>query len=222
MKILIVEDDVRTAAFIDRGLKQAGFVVEQAGDGLAGLELAMTEPFDVAVVDIMLPKMDGLTLIQELRKKSIRTPVIVLSAKRTVDDRVKGLQAGGDDYLVKPFAFTELLARIQALVRRATNSVEPTRLTVKDLAIDLLRHRVSRSGQDIELQPKEFALLEFLMRNAGRVVSKTMIMEHVWQYNFDPQTNVVEARICRLRDKVDRPFGENLIHTVRGVGYVVE
>ena len=222
MKILIVEDDDLTASFVVKGLKEAGFVAERAGDGLAGLHMAAIEPFDAAVVDIMLPKMDGLTLIQELRKKGILTPVLVLSAKRTVDDRIKGLQAGGDDYLVKPFAFSELLARIQALIRRATATAEPTSLTVKDLVIDLLRRKVSRAGQEIELQPREFALLEYLVRNTGRVVSKTMIMEHVWEYNFDPQTNVVEARVCRLRDKVDRPFEQTLIHTVRGVGYVLE
>ncbi len=222
MRILVVEDDAQTARFICTGLREAGFVVEWADAGPAGLTAATLEPFDVAVIDIMLPGMDGLTLIQELRRAGNLMPVLVLSAKRTVDDRVRGLQAGGDDYLVKPFAFSELLARVQALIRRATATAEPSSLTVRDLAIDLLRRKVTRSGRAIELQPKEFALLEYLMRNAGRVVSKTMIMEHVWEYNFDPQTNVVEARICRLRDKVDRPFDDPLIHTVRGVGYVLE
>lgn len=222
MRVLIIEDDEQTAAFVGRGLREAGFAVAHARDGTTGLQLAMTEPFDVAVVDLMLPGLDGLTLIQTLRRGAVRTPVLVLSARRTVDDRVRGLQAGGDDYLVKPFAFAELLARVQALIRRATAATEPTSLTVRDLSMDLLRRKVTRAGQEIDLQPREFALLEYLVRNAGRVVSKTMIMEHVWEYNFDPQTNVVEARVCRLRDKVDRPFAEELIHTVRGVGYVVE
>ena len=222
MRILLVEDDDRTAAFVAKGLRQAGFVVERAADGPSGLQKARIGPFDVAIVDIMLPGLDGLTLVQRLRREGLMIPVLVLSAKRTVDDRVRGLQAGADDYLVKPFAFSELLARVQALIRRATATVEPTSLTVGDLSIDLLRRRVSRGGQEIELQPKEFALLEYLARNSGRVVSKTMIMEHVWEYNFDPHTNVVEARVCRLRDKIDRPFEKKLIHTVRGVGYVLE
>ncbi len=170
----------------------------------------------------MLPKLDGLTLINELRKKKILTPVLILSAKRSLDDRIKGLRSGGDDYMVKPFAFSELLVRIQALIRRANAVAEPTSLTVGDLTIDLLKRNVNRSGVDIELQPLEFALLEYLVRNREIVVSKTMIMEHVWNYNFDPQTNVVEARMCRLRDKVDRPFQTKLIHTIRGVGYVIK
>ncbi len=222
MRILIVEDDKSTASFIMKGLKQSGFVVEDAPDGEDGLHRALTESYDAAVVDIMLPKLDGLTLIEELRKKKVLTPVIILSAKRSVDDRIKGLRAGGDDYLVKPFAFSELLARIQALIRRANSVPEPTTLTVGNLSMDLLKRRVLRAEREIELQPREFALLEFLMRNAGMVVSKTMIMEHVWDYNFDPQTNVVEARICRLRDKIDRSFDTKLIHTVRGVGYVLK
>ena len=170
----------------------------------------------------MLPKLDGLTLIHELLTRKVTTPVLVLSAKNTVDDRVRGLQTGGDDYLVKPFAFSELLARLQALIRRSTSVSEPTSLTVGDLSMDLLRRKVIRGGEEIELQPREFALLEYLMRNAGRVVSKTMIMEHVWDYNFDPHTNVVEARICRLRDKIDLSVENKLIHTIRGVGYVLE
>ncbi len=222
MRILIVEDDARTASFIMKGLKQAGFIVEHAPDGEDGLHRALTESYDVAVVDIMLPKLDGLTLIDELRKRKVTTPVIILSAKRTVDDRIRGLQSGGDDYMVKPFAFSELVTRIQALIRRANSVVEPTNLTVSELSIDLLRRKVSRGEKDIELQPREFALLEYLMRNAGMVVSKTMIMEHVWDYNFDPQTNVVEVRICRLRDKIDRSFNNKLIHTIKGVGYVLE
>ena len=222
MTVLIVEDDVRTAEFVAKGLRQAGYCVEHAADGLAGLTLACSSTFDVAIIDIMLPKLDGITLIQELRQREIRTPVIVLSAKRTVDDRITGLQAGGDDYLVKPFSFSELLARVQALIRRASHTPESAILEVGGLSLDTQRRRVVRDGQKIELQPKEFELLEYLMRNTGRVVSKTMIMEHVWDYNFDPQTNVVEARVCRLRGKIDKGFDEPLIHTVRGVGYVLE
>ncbi|MFQ5658453.1 MAG: response regulator [Candidatus Methylomirabilales bacterium] len=222
MRVLLVEDDERTASFIATGLKQEGFAVDRAQDGEEGLQFALYGPYDVAVVDIMLPRLDGLTLIEELRKGKITTPILVLSAKGSVDDRVKGLHAGGDDYLVKPFAFAELLARIQALLRRASSSSEPTKITVGELSMDLVKRKVVRAGMEIELQAKELALLEFLMRNAGRIVSKTMIMEHVWDYNFDPQTNVVEARICRLRDKIDRPFDRKMIHTVRGAGYVLE
>jgi DNA-binding response OmpR family regulator len=222
MRILLVEDDERTAAFIMKGLKQAGFVVEHAQDGETGLYLAMIEQYDAAVVDIMLPLLDGLTLVERLREKKVVLPVLILSAKGSVDDRVKGLQKGGDDYMVKPFAFTELLARIQALMRRAGGVNEPTSLIVGDLSLDLLRRKVFRAGKEIELQTKEFALLEYLMRNKGRVVSKTMIIEHVWDYNFDPQTNIVEARICRLRDKIERNFDRKLIHTIRGIGYRLE
>jgi len=222
MRILIVEDDKQTALFIAKGLKQESFAVDIAPDGEQGLNLAITEPYDAAVIDIMLPKLDGLSLIDTMRRNNTDIPVIVLSAKSSIDDRVKGLQAGGDDYLVKPFAFSELIARIQALIRRATRASEPTTLSVSDLKMDLVSRKVIRKDIEIELQPKEFALLEYLMRNTGRVVSKTMVMEHVWDYNFDPQTTVVESRICRLRDKVDRPFGSNLIHTIRGVGYVLE
>lgn len=222
MRILIVEDDDTTAAFVARGFEQAGFVVDRAADGPAGLALALSGSHDLAVVDLMLPGCDGLTVIAGLRKAGRTLPVIVLSARGTVEDRVRGLEGGADDYLVKPFAFTELLARVQALVRRAHAVAEPTTLTVGDLTLDLLRRSVTRAGQSIELQPREFALLEYLVRNAGRVVSKTMIVEHVWDFSFDPGTNVVEARICRLRDKVDRSFRGKLIHTVRGVGYVCE
>lgn len=222
MKILLVEDDTRTASFIMKGLKQAGFAVTCADDGMEGLSQASTESYDAMIIDIMLPRLDGLSLVEELRSKKITTPVIILSAKSSVDDRVKGIQAGGDDYLVKPFAFSELLVRIQALIRRATSVAEPTTLTVADLSIDVIRRKVQRAGKEIRLQPLEFALLEYLMRNAGRVVSKTMITEHVWDYNFDPQTNIVEARICRLRDKIDRSSDRKLIHTLRGVGYVLE
>jgi DNA-binding response OmpR family regulator len=222
MKLLLIEDDARAAAFIIKGLKQADCIVDHADNGEDGLHHAMTSSYDAAIVDIMLPKMDGLTLIGRLRSAKVGTPVLVLSARKTVDDRVRGLQSGGDDYLTKPFAFSELLARVQALVRRASSISEPTKLTVSDLTLDIVTRKIVRQGQEIDLQPREFALLEYLMRNTRRVVSKTMIQEHVWDYNFDPQTNVVEARICRLRDKVDRPFDRTLIHTIRGVGYVLE
>ncbi len=221
MRILLIEDDKEIASFILEGFKQAGFVVDHAMDGEEGLNMALTEPYDTAIIDIMLPKLDGLTLIEQLRGEGIKTPVIILSAKRSIDDRVKGLQKGSDDYLVKPFAFSELLARVQALIRRATNTTEATSLTVGDLSMDLLSREVKRGGKRIELPPREFSLLEYLMRNSGRVVSKTMILEHVWHYNFDPQTNVVDVLVCRLRNKVDKGFGQKLIHTIRGVGYVL-
>jgi two-component system OmpR family response regulator len=184
--------------------------------------MAQNAPYDVAVIDIMLPRLDGLALIERLRKQKINLPIIVLSAKKTVDDRIVGLQAGGDDYMVKPFAFSELLARVQTLLRRSQSHEEPTRLTVNDLTMDIVRRKVFRGEVEIELQQLEFALLEYLLRNAGRVVSKTMIMEHVWDYNFDPESNVVESRICRLREKIDRAFAHKLIHTVHGVGYLLE
>jgi two-component system OmpR family response regulator len=222
MRILLVEDDGQTAAFVSKGLRQEGFAVDHRATGIDGLDLALSESYDAAIIDIMLPGLDGLALIETIRSRGVQFPVIVLSAKSTVDDRIKGLQAGGDDYLVKPFAFSELVARIQALIRRASRTEEPTMLRVGDLLLDLVKRKVFRSGVEIALQPKEFALLEYLMRNAGRVVSKTMIMEHVWDYNFDPRTTVVESRVCRLRDKIDRPFGVHLIHTIRGVGYVLE
>jgi two-component system OmpR family response regulator len=221
MRLLLVEDDSRMVSFVGKGLKEAGYVVMHAPDGLSGLQLALAESFDAAIVDIMLPGMDGLALIEELRRRRIRLPVIIVSAKRTVDERVQGLRSGGDDYLTKPFAFSELLARIQALIRRATNTPEPTGITVGDLTIDLLARVVTRANKKIDLQPREFCVLEYLARNAGRVVSKTMIIERVWDYNFDPQTNVVESRICRLRDKIDKGFDNPLIHTVRGMGYVL-
>ena len=223
MRILLVEDDLKIASFILKGLKEAGFAVDHAVDGEDGLAMALTEPYDTAIIDIMLPGLDGLTLIEELRRHKVNnTPVIILSAKRSIDDRIKGLQRGGDDYLTKPFAFSELLARVQALIRRASGVANPTTLTVGDLSINFFTREVVRGGKKIDLQPREFALLEYLMRNSGRVVSKTMIMEHVWDYNFDPQTNVVEARICRLRDKVGRDFEIKLIHTIRGVGYAIK
>ena len=222
MRVLLVEDDIKIASFIVKGLKAAGFAVDHAADGGRGFDLALTEPYDTAIIDIMLPQKDGLTLISELRQAKVNTPVLILSARGSIDDRVRGLQTGGDDYLTKPFAFSELLARVQALIRRASGDVEPTRLRVADLSLDLITREVVRGSRPLDLQPLEFSLLEYLMRNRDRVVSKTMIMEHVWDYNFDPQTNVVEARICRLRDKIDREFNRKLIHTVRGVGYVLK
>ena len=222
MKILLIEDDARTAAFILKGLKQAGFTTVHAEDGKTGLFKAKTEEFDLAVIDIMLPVMDGFSVIEKIRAAKITTPIIILSAKNAVEDKIRGLQLGSDDYLAKPFSFSELLARIQALLRRANTASDPTTLTVADLTIDLLSHRVTRGNVRIDIQPLEFQLLDYLVLNTGRVVSKTMIMEHVWEYNFDPQTNVVEARVCRLRDKIDKPFERKLIHTVRGFGYVLE
>ena len=221
MRALLVEDDETISEFVARGLREAGFAVDCAADGEAGLDAALSQPYDVAVLDVMLPKRDGLSVIDELRGRGIATPVLILSARRSVDDRVRGLQAGGDDYLTKPFAFAELLARVQALVRRATRAPEPTTLTVDDLVLDLLSRRVTRDGVSIDLRPREFALLEYLMRNPGRVVSKTMILSHVWEYSFDPQTNIVDVLVSRLREKIDRPFEKKLLHTVRGVGYVL-
>ncbi|MBC2714072.1 MAG: response regulator transcription factor [Desulfobacteraceae bacterium] len=222
MRLLLVEDDRKIALFVSSGLKEAGFAVDHMDNGEDGLHMALNEPYDVAVIDIMLPKIDGLTVIEEMRNNGINFPVLILSAKRTVDDRVKGLKTGGDDYLTKPFAFSELLARVQALLRRSTGVSTSTKIEVGDLVLDLHTRKVERAGQIIDLQPLEFSLLEYLMRNAGQVVSKTMIMEHVWDYNFNPQTNVVEARICHLRDKVDRDFENKLIQTIRGVGYVLK
>jgi len=222
MRILVVEDDKKIASLVVRGMEQAGFAVDHAEDGEDALHLALSEPYDAAIMDVMLPKLDGLTIIERMRQKKILTPVIVLSAKRSVDDRVRGLQMGGDDYLVKPFSFTELLARVRALIRRANHEAEPTRLLMGELSLDLLTREVIRSGKKIDLQPREFSLLEYLMRNSGRVVSKTMIIEHVWGYSFDPQTNVVDVLVSRLRNKVDRDFENKLIHTHRGVGYAIK
>jgi two-component system, OmpR family, response regulator len=221
MHALIIEDDGAIADFVARGLREAGFAVDVASDGEAGLATALEQNPDVAIVDLMLPRRDGLSVIDELRRRGRSTPVLILSARRSVDDRVRGLQAGGDDYLTKPFAFAELLARVQALVRRASRAPEPTTLTVEDLTLDLLTRKVTRGGTTIELRPREFALLEYLMRNAGKVVSKTMILSHVWEYNFDPQTNIVDVLVSRLRDRIDRPFDKKLLQTVRGVGYVI-
>jgi len=221
MRALLVEDDAVLAEFVGGGLREAGFVVDHQADGAAGLSAALTRQYDVAVIDLMLPGRDGLSIIDEMRKRRVTTPVLILSARRSVDDRVSGLQAGGDDYLTKPFAFAELLARVQALVRRSTQATPATTLTLDDLEVDLLSRRVVRAGKEIDLRPREFTLLEFLLRNAGKVVSKTMILSHVWGYHFDPQTNVVDVLVSRLREKVDRPFEKKLLHTVRGVGYVL-
>jgi len=222
MRVLVVEDDERIASFVSKGLREAGFAVDTAGDGAEGLHLAVTEPYDAAVVDIMLPGLDGLSLIERIREKNIKTPVLILSARRTVDDRVKGLQTGGDDYMTKPFSFSELLARIQALIRRATQTSDPSVLRAGDLTIDLLSREANRGGEPVTLPSREFALLEYLMRNKGRIISKTSILEHVYDYSFDPQTNVVDVLVCRLRNKVDRDFEPKMIHTVRGTGYVLK
>ncbi|HVH56046.1 MAG TPA: response regulator transcription factor [Vicinamibacterales bacterium] len=223
MRALIVEDDQTIADFVTRGLREAGFVVDHAADGTTGLDLAGTGGYDVAIVDLMLPGMDGISLIQALRRDGIRTPVLILSARQSINDRVTGLEIGGDDYLVKPFAFPELLARVHALIRRASASPTSNQLTVGDLTLDLLTRKARRGGREIEaLRPREFALLEYLMRNVGRVVSKTMILSHVWDYSFDPRTNVVDVLVFRVREKIDKGFDSKLIHTVRGIGYVLK
>jgi len=222
MRVLVVEDDKKIASFVSKGLKEAGFAVDVATDGVDGLHLGLSEPYDAAVVDIMLPGLDGLSLIERLRAKKITTPVIILSAKRSIDDRVKGLQTGGDDYMTKPFSFSELLARVQALIRRSTRVSEPSILRARDLSIDLLTREVKRGEVAIALPSREFALLEYLIRNKGRIVSKTTILEHVYDYSFDPQTNVVDVLVCRLRNKIDKDFDVKIIHTVRGMGYVLK
>lgn len=223
MKILIVEDDEKIASFILQGFRQASFSVDHVGEGSDGLALLSKIHYDAAIVDLMLPGMDGLKLIEEMRARKIMTPVIILSAKRSVNDRVRGLQGGSDDYLIKPFAFSELLARVQALIRRSAGmAVQTTHLTAADISMNLITREVTRKGERIELQPREFSLLEYLMRHPGRVLTKTMILEHVWDYNFDPQTNVVDVLICRLRNKMDRNFDLKVIQTIRGIGYVLK
>lgn len=222
MRALLIEDDLTIAEFVARGLREAGFGVEHAADGQSGLQLALAGGFDVAVVDLMLPQLDGLSVIREMRARGIATPVLILSARHTVDDRVRGLEAGGDDYLIKPFAFTELLARVHALIRRSSGAPTTTTMAAGDLILDLRTRRVSRGGREIELRPREFTLLEYLMRNADRVVTKTMILSHVWDYSFDPRTNVVDVLVHRLREKIDKGFEPKLIHTVRGMGYVLK
>lgn len=222
MRVLIVEDDRQVASFIIMGLKQAGFAVDHAPDGEDGLHMAEVNPYDVMIIDIMLPKRDGLSVIESLRSKGNTTPILVLSARGSIDDKLKGFQSGSDDYLTKPFSFSELQARLQALLRRATRGQSQNVLSVADLQMDLLSRKVRRSDREIELQPREFALLEYLMRNSGNVVSKTMILEHIWDYHFDPQTNVVDVLVHRLRNKIDKDSKTRLIQTVRGVGYVLK
>lgn len=221
MRILIVEDDRVIAGHLTKGLREAGYAVDHVSNGEDGLNFGLDNNYDAAVLDLMLPGRDGLSILEQWRAEKVKTPVLILSAKRSVDDRVRGLQAGGDDYLTKPFAFSELLARLQALIRRASQTTEPTMLSCGGLKLDLLSREVTRDGQKIELQAREFALLEYLLRNVGRVVSKTMILEHIWDYAFDPQTNVVDVLVCRLRNKLDRDFDQKLIHTLRGAGYVL-
>jgi len=222
MRILILEDDARIADFVSNGLKQAGYAVDVLGDGELGVHFGLNNVYDAAVIDIMLPGCDGLSVIDQWRKARIATPVIILSAKQSVDDRIRGLQAGGDDYLTKPFAFSELLARVQALIRRSTQKAEPTLLNFSNLSLNLLTREVTRNGKKIELHAREFSLLEYMLRNPGRVLSKTMILEHVWDYAFDPKTNVVDVLVCRLRNKIDRDFDPKLIHTLRGFGYALK
>ena len=224
MQLLLIEDDQEAAQFLLKGLRESGYHVDHAADGRDGLFQATERPYDLIITDRMLPHMDGLTLVKFLRDQGVRTPVLVLSALGTVDDRVLGLKSGGDDYLTKPFAFSELLARIEALLRRsasATTAQQLTRLKVSDLEMDLLSRRVLRAGREIELTAREFKLLEFLLRHAGQVVTRTMLLEGVWDLQFDPQTNLIDVHMSRLRQAVDRGFAKTLIHTVRGAGYVI-
>jgi two-component system, OmpR family, response regulator len=223
MRILIIEDDRDAASFLTKAFREAGHVADHAPDGLDGYAMAEPGDYDVLVVDRMLPKLDGLSLIRSLREQKVETPVLILSALGQVDDRVKGLRAGGDDYLPKPYSFSELLARVEVLARRRSSvpTGEPTVYRVSDLELDRLSHRVTRSGQEILLQPREFRLLEYLMKNAGQVVTRTMLLEHVWDYHFDPQTNVIDVHVSRLRAKIDKGFDRPLIHTIRGSGYMV-
>ncbi len=220
MRILVIEDDPKIASFLTGGFRQQGYGVDQAADGVTGLLLARQGHYDVAVVDVMLPELDGLALVATLRAEKIALPVIMLSARASVDDRILGLESGGDDYLTKPFAFSELLARVQSLLRRTSRAEPPSELRVAGVEMNLLTREVRREGRLLTLHAREFALLEYLMRNPGRVLTKTLILEHVWDYSFDPQTNVVDVLVCRLRAKVDRDFERPLIHTIRGVGYV--
>ena len=216
-----MEDDLKIASFLAKGLRQEGFAADHVADGEEGLYRALHEPYDAIIVDLMLPKLDGLSLIEEMRRGKVNTPVLILSARRTVDDRVMGLQRGGDDYLTKPFAFSELLARLQALLRRSSGQAQPTCRRVGGLTMDLLAREVVREGTKIDLQPREYDLLKYLLQNAGRVMSGALILEHIWGYGFDPQTNVVDVLVCRLRSKVDKNFETKLVQTVRGVGYVL-
>lgn len=222
MRILLVEDDEKIVSFVKKGLEESGFAVDHAKDGEEGLHMALKEPYDVMIIDLMLPKRDGLSLIEILRQQQVATPIIILSAKRSVEERVLGLQKGSDDYMVKPFAFTELLARIRALLRRGTSNVNSYSLQVGELYLDRLTYTVKRGDSDIELKPKEFDILEYMMKHSGQVVTRTMLMEHVWNFQFDPSTNVVDVHMCRLRDKIDKKFDHKMIHTIRGVGYVIK
>ncbi|MDG2126076.1 MAG: response regulator transcription factor [Verrucomicrobiales bacterium] len=222
MKILVVEDDPKIATYIANGFREAAYNVDSAADGTTALDLGSDGSYDAAIVDIMLPGLDGLSVIERWRASGVATPVLILSARRSVDDRVRGLRAGGDDYLVKPFSFTELLARIEALIRRSSRSTEPTTLSLADLHLDLLTRTATRAGQQLQLQAREFGLLEYLLRNHGRIVSKTSIFEHVYDYSFDPGTNVLDVLVHRLRSKIDKTFSPKLLHTVRGMGYVLK
>mgnify|MGYP001585990727 CR=1 FL=1 len=219
MRILIIEDDEETAGYLAKGLRETGYTIDRAADGREGLFLATSEKYDAMIVDRMLPGMDGLAIVQSLRAQDNATPVLILSALGQVDDRVRGLQAGGDDYLTKPYAFSELLARLQALLRRRKPDAADTKLKVGDLELDLLARTARRAGKPIELLPREFRLLEFLMRHAGQVVTRTMLLERVWDYHFDPQTNVIDVHVSRLRQKIDKGFAPAMLHTVRGAGY---
>lgn len=219
MRVLVIEDDVEAAAYLVKGLKESGHTVDHAVDGDDGLTFALSAPYDVLVVDRMLPKRDGLSVVSAIREQGNETPVLFLSALGEVDDRIKGLKAGGDDYLTKPYAFAELLARIEVLVRRSNPDQVKTKLQVSDLEIDLLARKVTRAGTEIDLQPREFRLLVYLMKNADRVVTRTMLLENVWEYHFDPQTNVIDVHISRLRSKIDKNFDVPLLHTIRGAGY---
>jgi two-component system, OmpR family, response regulator len=221
MRVLVIEDDKETAQFLQKSLKESGHSADLAGDGEAGLIMAKDGSYDILIVDRMLPRLDGLSVVKELRTHGLRTPVLILSALGDVDDRVKGLRAGGDDYLTKPYAYSEFLARIEALARRAVPEEQETRYAVGDLILDRLSHRVTRSGEPITLQPREYRLLEYLMKHAGQVVTRTMLLENVWDYHFDPQTNVIDVHVSRLRSKIDKGFDKPLLHTVRGAGYMV-
>lgn len=221
MRILVIEDDLETALYIKKGLGEAGHLVDHVGEGKKGLLLATTEDYDVLIIDRMLPQVDGLTIVKTMRASDINSPVLILSALGEVDDRVQGLKSGGDDYLVKPFAFSELLARLEALVRRTEIEVPTTKLQVEDLELDLLGREVKRAGKVLDLQPREFRLLEYLMRHHDQVVTRTMLLEKVWDYHFDPQTNIIDVHISRLRGKIDKGFDKALLHTVRGSGYVL-
>ncbi len=221
MRLLVIEDDRETAQFLQKALKESGHTADLASDGETGLSMAQGAQYDALIVDRMLPKLDGLSVVKSLRSEANRTPVLILSALGDVDDRVKGLRAGGDDYLTKPYAFTELLARIEALARRAVPEEQETRYAVADLVLDRLSHRVTRAGENILLQPREYRLLEYLMKHAGQVVTRTMLLENVWDYHFDPQTNVIDVHVSRLRSKIDKSFDKPLLHTVRGAGYMI-